>query len=112
MTQQTAPAIARTDLDWLGIVHRALQSAPTNDMLWVECVRSMRRLITVMNLASRDENHAAHAQYLLNKLVAHAVSPAAGATASGRSVPEVAEAIKDQLMHLAAGGRDDRALLL
>lgn len=108
---KVAPLITRADLDWLCIAHRAIEQAPTNDLLYIEAVNTMRGLIVAFNRSARNDCHAAHAQYLLNKLVAHAVSPSAALTGSGVPVPLVSERVKDALMHIAAGGYDARSLL-
>jgi hypothetical protein len=105
-----APAIERHHLDWLCIAHRAIEQAPTNDILWLEAVNSMRGLIVAFNREARDDQHAAHAQYLLNRLAALAVTPA-GAPTTGTPVPVYSERVKDQLMHIATGGYDGRSLL-
>lgn len=105
-----APAITRADLDWLAVAHRAIEQAPTNDLLWFEAVNGMRRLIAAFNHAARDEAHAAHAQYLLNRVASLAVTPADAPT-TGTPVPVYSERVKDQLMHIAAGGYDARSLL-
>lgn len=107
-----APAkITRAELDWLCITQRAADTNPENADLWLEAVRSMRNLIGEFNAAALDEAHAAHAQYLLNRIVEFALKPATAPTISGVPVPLVTERMKDQLMHLAARGYDGRSLL-
>lgn len=101
-----APAIERHHLDWLCIVHRAIEQAPTNDLLWVEAVNGMRGLIVAFNREARDEQHAAHAQYLLNRLAALAVDYGTQAVAMS------AERIKDALMVIAGGGQLEARRLL
>lgn len=103
---QNAPTITRTDLDWLCIVHRALQNAPTNDTLWAECVKAMRGLIGRFTFAAHDEAHAAHAQYLLNRIA----SLACDYTTQG--VATSAERIKDVLEAIARGDKLDALRLL
>jgi hypothetical protein len=101
-----APAIERTHLDWLCIAHRALGQAPTNDLLWVEAVNSMRGLIVAFDREARDDQHAAHAQYLLNRI----------ATLAGdygtQAVAMSTERIKDVLMVIAGGGQLEARRLL
>lgn len=100
----TITTVTRFQLDWLCIVHRALEAAPTSDILWAHAVITLRGLITAFDTLACDDNDAAHAQYLLNKLVAYALTPADARTVSGAPVPLVSEHLKDQLMHLAARG--------
>lgn len=104
--QTSAPAITRTDLDWLCIVHRAIEGKPTNDTLWYEAVFSLRRLIEAFNTVACDESHAANAQYLLNRLAAIAYD---------YTTPTVAawsERIKDALEAIGRGERLDALRLL
>lgn len=101
-----APAIEREHLDWLCIVHRAIEQAPTNDLLWVEAVNSMRGLIVAFNREARDDQHAAHAQYLLNRIATLAYDYGTQAVAMST------ERIKDVLMVIAGGGQLEARRLL
>lgn len=101
-------AITRFDLDWVCITQRAAENDQHSTDLWLEAVRAMRNLIGAFNSAARDEAHAAHAQFLINRIAQYATFNVAGA--GGTGVALVTERYKDELMHLARGGFDPAAL--
>lgn len=103
-------AITRFDLDWLCIAQRAADNDTDNADLWLEAVRAMRGLIAAFNSAARDEAHAAHAQLLIGRLAIYAVETYR-TLYSGTPLAVASERIKDQLMHIARGGEDPRALV-
>jgi hypothetical protein len=107
-----APAITRADLDWLCVTQRAAENDTDSVILWDAAVEAMHGLIARFNTAARDEAHAAHAQFLIGRLAAFAITPVDGPTVSGVPVPLVSERMKDRLMHLASGGYDALAILL
>lgn len=107
-----APAeITRAELDWVCITQRAAENNPTSQLLWVQASLAMSDAIQGFNAAALDQAHAAHAQYLLNRIAAFALKPVNAPTISGAPVPLVTEHMKDQLMHIASRGYDARSLL-
>lgn len=99
-------AITRFDLDWVCITQRAAKNDTDNADLWLESVRAMRNLIAAFNSAAIDEAHAAHAQFLIERLAEYATFNADAASMAGAAVADVTEQYKDQLMHIAAGEYD------
>lgn len=94
-------AITRFDLDWVCITQRAADNDTDNADLWLESVRAMRNLIAAFNSAAIDEAHAAHAQYLVNRLAALACDYGTQAVAMA------AERMKDVLEAIGRGERLD-----
>lgn len=106
-----APApLTRADLDWLCVTQRAADNDQQSQLLWVQATLAMSDVIGACNRTARDDAHAAHAQHLVGRLAVLAVT-AADAPTTGTPVPVYAERVKDQLMHIAAGGYDGRSLL-
>lgn len=99
-------AITRTDLDWVCITQRAADNDTDNADLWLESVRAMRNLIAAFNSAAIDEAHAAHAQYLINRLGFIACDYGTQAVAAA------GERIKDVLEAIGRGERLDALRLL
>lgn len=108
-TQAPAP-ITRAELDWVCITQRAADNAPDSQLLWVQAALAMSDVIMVCNILALDEAHAAHAQVLVGRLANIALTPADAPT-TGTPVPVRSERLKDQIMHIAAGGYDARTLL-
>lgn len=102
-----APAkITRAELDWVCVAHRAAANDPHSQLLWVQAVLAMSDVIMVCNVVAVDEPHAAHAQYLVNRLAAMADEYATEAVALS------SEHIKDVLEAIGAGERLDALRLL
>jgi len=104
-TQAPAP-ITRAELDWVCVAQRAADNDPHSQLLWVQATLAMSDVIMVCNVLARDEAHAAHAQALVNQLAALACENGT------EDVAVMAEALKDAIVHISAGGRNALAMLL
>jgi hypothetical protein len=98
--------ITRNQLDWLCIAQRAADSNPDSQLLWVQAALAVSDVILVCNVLAVDEAHAAHAQYLVNRLAFLAVDYGTQAVAMS------AERIKDVLETISRGERLDALRLL
>lgn len=103
-------AITRFDLDWVCITQRAADNDPHSQLLWVQAALAISDTIAAFNSAAIDEAHAAHAQLLIGRLAIYAVETYR-TLYSGTPLAVASERIKDQLMHIARGGEDPRALV-
>lgn len=101
-----APVITRADLDWLCITHRAAADNTGNGDLWLAAVRAMRHLIGTFDIVALDDRHAAHAQYLVNRLAAMAGEYAT------QGLAVASERLKDVLEAIGRGERLDAFRLL
>lgn len=106
MQTQAPTRITRTELDWACIAQRAAHNAPRSQLLWVQAALAMSDVIMVCNVLAVDEPHAAHAQYLVNRLAELAC------TYGTEAVAVHTERIKDVLEAIGRGERLDALTLL
>lgn len=106
-----APRITREQLDWVAITQRAYESDPNSVILWAQAALALSDVIGGINRTALNEAHAAHAQDLVGRLAAVAATDTGEKSWYGQAIPIVSEGLKDQLMHIARGGYDARALL-
>lgn len=105
MSQAPAP-ITRAELDWVCVTQRAADNDQHSQLLWVQATLAMSDVIMVCNVLAVDEAHAAHAQYLVNRLGALACDYGTEAVALA------SERIKDVIEAIGRGERLDALRLL
>lgn len=110
MSQAPAP-ITRAELDWVCVTQRAADNDQHSQLLWVQATLAMSDVISSCNRTARDEAHAAHAQHLVGRLAAFTTFRADASTLTGTACALVTERLKDEIMHIAAGGFDADALV-
>lgn len=102
-----APAkITRAELDWVCITQRAAENDQHSQLLWVQATLAISDVIMVCNVLAVDEPHAAHAQYLVNRLATLACDR------TTQAVALASERIKDVLEAIGRGERLDALRLL